>query len=172
MPDDGVERAREEVIGAMERSAEIYGLKRSYARLYGILFFSAEPRSLDGLVDESDYAKSTVSTAMKDLQRFHVVHRRSLPGEGKKAYFEAETDFWRILQELLRREVSREIEVMTRALESAEETLEDADSEQAERDLRKVRKLKRVYEQGRRAVDVLTSTSIERAVEALGRLRD
>lgn len=169
---DDVERAREEVIGAMERSAEIYGLKRSYARLYGILFFSAEPRSLDELVDESDYAKSTVSTAMKDLQRFHMVHRRSLPGEGKKAYFEAETDFWHVFRELLRREVSREIEVMVRALENAEEILEDADDERAERDLRKVRKFKQVYEQGRRAVDVLTSTSTERVVEVLGRLRN
>lgn len=171
MGDDDVERAREEVIGAMERSAEIYGLKRSYARLYGILFFADEPGSLDELVAESGYAKSTVSTAMKELQRFHMVHRRSLPGEGKKAYFEAETDFWHVFRELLRQEVSREIQVMTNALESAEETLEDADDERAERDLERVRDLRRTYEQSRRAVDVLTSTSIERVVDVLSRLR-
>jgi DNA-binding transcriptional regulator GbsR (MarR family) len=170
--EDDVERAREVVIEAMERSAELYGFKRSYARLYGILFFSEEPRSLDELVAESDYAKSTVSTAMKALQRVHMVRRRSLPGEGKKAYFEAETDLWRVFRELLRQEVSREIEVMTEGLAEAEAILEDADGERAERDLRKVRRLQEVYDKSRRAVDVLTSAPLERVVEVIGRLRD
>jgi DNA-binding transcriptional regulator GbsR (MarR family) len=169
--EDDVERAREVVIEAMERSAELYGFKRSYARLYGILFFSEEPRSLDELVAESDYAKSTVSTAMKALQRVHMVRRRSLPGEGKKAYFEAETDLWRVFRELLRQEVSREIEIMIDALEEAETILEDADGDRAERDLRKVRKLQSLYERSRRAVDVLASSSTERVVEVLGRLK-
>lgn len=170
-PDD-VERAREEVISAMERSAELYGFKRSYARLYGVLFFAEEPLSMDELAERSDYAKSTVSTAMKALQRVHMVHRRSLPGEGKTAYFEAETDFWRAFRELLRQEVSREIEIMTRALDEAERALEAADGERAERDLEKVRTLQRVYDRSRQAVDVLTSTSLDRIVEVLGRLRD
>jgi DNA-binding transcriptional regulator GbsR (MarR family) len=170
--DDDVERAREEVIQAMERSAELYGFKRSYARLYGILFFAEEPLSMDELAERSDYAKSTVSTAMKALQRVHMVHRRSRPGEGKTAYFEAETDFWRVFRELLRQEVSREIDIMTSALDSAETALAAADGERAERDLRKVHKLQRVYDQSRRAIDVLTSAKLERVVEVLGHLRD
>ncbi|MFB6176837.1 MAG: GbsR/MarR family transcriptional regulator, partial [Halobaculum sp.] len=100
-----VAEAREKIVEAMERSAEIYGLNRSYGRLYGLLFFADEPVSLDELVAESGYAKSTVSTAMKDMERLHLVYRRSIPGEGKKAFFEAERDFWTVFQEFLRREV-------------------------------------------------------------------
>jgi DNA-binding transcriptional regulator GbsR (MarR family) len=169
---DDVERARETVIEAMERSAELYGFKRSYARLYGILFFADDPLSMDELTERSDYAKSTVSTAMKALQRVHMVRRRSMPGEGKKAYFQAETDLWRVFRELLRQDVSREIEIMTDALDDAETILEDADDERADRDLERVRKLQRVYEQSRRGVDVLTSASLDRVVDMLGRLRD
>jgi DNA-binding transcriptional regulator GbsR (MarR family) len=169
---DDVERARETVIEAMERSAELYGFKRSYARLYGILFFADDPLSMDELTERSDYAKSTVSTAMKALQRVHMVRRRSMPGEGKKAYFQAETDLWRVFRELLRQDVSREIEIMTDALDDAETILEDADDERAHRDLERVRKLQRVYEQSRRGVDVLTSASLDRVVDMLGRLRD
>jgi DNA-binding transcriptional regulator GbsR (MarR family) len=169
---DDVERARETVIEAMERSAELYGFKRSYARLYGILFFAGDPLSMDELTERSDYAKSTVSTAMKALQRVHMVRRRSMPGEGKKAYFQAETDLWRVFRELLRQDVSREIEIMTDALDDAETILEDADDERADRDLERVRKLQRVYEQSRRGVDVLTSASLDRVVDMLGRLRD
>jgi DNA-binding transcriptional regulator GbsR (MarR family) len=163
--------ARETVIEALERSAEVYGLKRSYGRLYGLLFFAEEPMSLDELVAESDYAKSTVSTAMGALERFHLVRRRSRPGEGKKAFFEAETDFWRVFQELLDSEVRREIRIMSRALADAEEALAAADGDRAARDLKKVRRLKRVYDQCERFLDVMSSQSLDRIVGVLDRLR-
>ncbi len=170
LPPD-VQQAREEVIEAMERSAEVYGLNRSYGRLYGILYFRDGPVSLDELTERSGYAKSTVSTAMKSLERLHLVHRRSVPGEGKKAFFEAEREFWQVLQELLRREVRREIDVMTRALEDAEEKLEAAEDERADRDLEKVRHLERTYGRGERLVNVLTGSSIERLTSLLDRVR-
>jgi DNA-binding transcriptional regulator GbsR (MarR family) len=90
MSEPDVDAACEEVIEAMARSMEIYGANRSYGRLYGILLFAEDPLSLDTLTEESGYAKSTVSTAMKTFERLYLVHRRAIPGEGKKAYFEAE----------------------------------------------------------------------------------
>jgi len=169
--DETVVEAREEVIEALARSADVYGLKRSYGRLYGILFFAEEPMSMDDLVERSEYAKSTVSTAMKTLERYHFVHRRSMPGEGKKAYFEAETDFWHIFQEFLQREATRELQIMTRALDSAAEQLADADSDQAERDLQKIRTLQSVYSQFQTLVNVFTGQSIEKVMGLVDRLR-
>ena len=169
--DENAVAARETVIEALERSAEVYGLKRSYGRLYGLLFFAEGPLSLDELVAESGYAKSTVSTAMGALERFHLVRRRSVAGEGKKAFFEAETEFWRVFQELLDSEARREIRIMSRALADAEETLAAADGERAAEDLEKVRRLKRVYDQFDRFLDVMTSQSLDRIVSVLDRLR-
>lgn len=166
-----VEQAREEVIEAMARAAEVYGIKPSYGRLYGILYFADEPRSLDDLADESDYAKSTVSTAMTALERYHLVHRRSIPGEGKKAYFEAETDLWHVFQQLLNQEVRSEVRIMTRALDEAAETLREADSERARKDLRKVERLRGVYEKAETALNVLTSSSLDRITAVFQRLR-
>lgn len=163
--------ARERVIAAMERSAELYGLKRSYGRLYGTLFFADDPVSLDELVDDTGYAKSTVSTAMQQMEGLHLVHRRSIPGEGKKAFFEAETDLWRVVQQFLKHEVKREIDIMTRALEDAEATLEASDHPQASEDLEKIRTLHTLYERSERVVDLLTSSSIERLAGLLDRLR-
>lgn len=168
---DPVEAAREEVIGALARSAEIYGVKRSYGRLYGLLYFADGPVSLDELVDRSGYAKSTVSTAMNALERFHFVHRRSLPGEGKKAFFEAERDFWHIFRELARQEGRREIRTMTRALDAAEEKLHDTEDPRAEQDLERIRQLQSVYGQFERFVEVIGSQRIERIMEAFGRLQ-
>lgn len=164
--------AREEVIEAMVRSAEVWGLNQSYGRLYGTLFFAEEPVSLDELAGETDYAKSTVSTAMSSLERLHMVRRRSIPGEGKKAYFEAETDWWYVFQEILNQEVMREIRIMSRALDSAAETLEDADSEKAKRDLEKIREFQRLYARGEQLVKLLTNQSIDRLISMLKKMRD
>ncbi|WP_435186059.1 GbsR/MarR family transcriptional regulator [Halobellus sp. EA9] len=169
--DDPVEQAREEVIQALERSAEVYGLNQSYGRLYGVLFFENEPLSLDELVEESGYAKSTVSTAMQKLNRLHLVHRRSVPGEGKKAFYEAETDFWHVVQKFLQHEVRREIDVMTRALDSAADRLDGVDDEQAQADLERIESLRTMYDRSERLLDVLTSSSIDRLTGLLERLR-
>jgi DNA-binding transcriptional regulator GbsR (MarR family) len=168
--DDAVETAREEVIEAMARSAEVYGAKRSYGRLYGILFFEDEALSLDELVEHSEYAKSTVSTAMNTLDRYHMVRRRSVSGEGKKAFYEAETDFWYIFQQFLQQEVQREIQIMSRALDDAIKTLEASDSEQAERDLEKLRELRSLYQRGEKLIGVVTSQSLDRLASLFGTL--
>ncbi len=170
--DADIEAAREEVIEAMARSFEVSGAKRSYGRLYGILYFADGPLSLDRLVEESGYAKSTVSTAMSTLERFHLVQRRSVAGEGKKAFFEAEEDFWYVVQQFLEQQVRREVQVMTRALDAAELVLEDLDTDVAERDLEKVRKLQTVYAQSERLIDVLTSERLDQLAGIVEGVRD
>jgi DNA-binding transcriptional regulator GbsR (MarR family) len=166
-----VEAAREEVIDAMARSAEVYGSKRSYGRLFGILYFADGPVSLDELVEESGYAKSTVSTAMNTLERFHLVQRRSVPGEGKRAFFEAEEDFWYVFQQFLDQQVRREIEMMSRALEAAEIVLDEADDEQAGTDLERVQALQRMYDRSETLIDVVTSERLEQLSTLLERVR-
>jgi DNA-binding transcriptional regulator GbsR (MarR family) len=170
--DEEVSAAREEVVEAMARTAEVWGAKRSYGRLFGVLFFADEPLSLDALAERSDYAKSTVSTAMSTLERYHLVQRRSLAGEGKKAFFEAETDFWYVIQQFFQNEVAREIRIMSRALDSAAEQLEAADGEQAAADLEKVRRLQSVYDKSERAVSLLTSQPVDRLSGLLDRFSD
>jgi DNA-binding transcriptional regulator GbsR (MarR family) len=166
-----VRAAREEVIEAMERSAEVYGLTRSYGRLYGLLFFADGPVSLDALVEESGFAKSTVSTTMRKMTKMHMIHRRSLPGEGKKAFYEAERDFWTVLQEFLRREVKREIDTMSRSLDEAESRLQTVDDPQADHDLEKIRGLQDMYRRSQQLVTLLTSSSIDRFATLLNRLK-
>jgi DNA-binding transcriptional regulator GbsR (MarR family) len=163
--------AREEVIEAMARSIEMYGANQSYGRLYGILFFAEEPMSLDTLTEESGYAKSTVSTAMESLSQIHLIHRQSIPGEGKKAYYEAETDWWYVFQEVLNQEVMREIRIMGRALDSAAETLADAESEKTQRDFEKIRKLQRLFARSEQLVELLTGQSLNQLVSMLKQAR-
>lgn len=162
-----VDEAREAVIEAIAATFELYGLQRSNGWLYGILYFAEGPLSLDELVERSGYAKSTVSTAMTTLERYYMVRRRSIPGEGKRVFFEAERDWWRVVDEFVQTEGRRELSTMTRALDTAEQRLEESDGERAETDLERVRQLKQFYRQTERLVDVLSNYSPEELITAL-----
>jgi len=153
--------ARQQVIEAMARSFEVYGGKRSYGRIYGICYFADGPLSLDRLVEESGYAKSTVSTAMTTLERFQLVQRRSLPGEGKKAFYEAEEDLWFVFEQVLDEQVRREMQIVGRALETAEGTLEESEGGSDTADLQKIRDLQEVVGRMESLVDVLTEDGLE-----------
>jgi DNA-binding transcriptional regulator GbsR (MarR family) len=161
---DDAAAARERVIDAMARSAETYGLQRSYGRLYGILYFAEGARSLDDLASESDYAKSTVSTAMQGLERFHLVRRTGAPDGGRRAYFEAETDWWRVLEEFVAGQVRREFRIMRRALDEAATDLEGAEGETAARYRRRVEHLQATYDEFEVLLELFAKAPAERLV--------
>lgn len=160
--EDSVQAAKETVVEAFGRTAELYGASRSVGRVYGRLFFAEDPTSLDELVERTGYAKSTVSTATSTLERFHLVHRRSIKGEGKRAYFEANRDLWVVFQRFMDHQVSREVRIMLEALEEAEATLEAADSPQADRNLERVRSLRETYDRAQTAVRALSRLPVDR----------
>jgi len=164
---EDVAAAREEVVETLARCAEACGAKRSYGRLFGVLYLAAEPMSLDALVEESGYAKSTVSTAMRTLERLHLVRRRTVSGEGKRAFFEAEADFWHALQRFLDQRVRSELESMSRSLAAASMVLEAADSERASRDLERVRALERTCDRAVTVVDAFATHSPDRLVRTI-----
>ncbi|AFK19817.1 transcriptional regulator [Haloferax mediterranei ATCC 33500] len=162
MTADAYDDAKVEIADAMARTAEMYGLNRSYGHIYGLLYFVGEPMSLDELVAESGYAKSTVSNAMSALEPYHLVRRQSSPGEGRKVYFEAETDFWTVMQEFLEQQGRREIRIMTRALETAQETLDNApETEQTAQAQARIADLQHFYDQSEQLLSFFTNVSLD-----------
>src|SRR6056297_1100354 len=121
MSDDELEGVREDVIESIERSAEVYGLSRSAGRIYGVLYFAEEPLSIPELVDETGYAKSTVSTVTRTLSRIGLIHRRSSEGGGRRVRFEAEREVWFILQDVFQQYIQREVQTTLRTIRRAEE---------------------------------------------------
>lgn len=122
------EAVRRDVIESMERSAEVYGLSRSAGRVYGVLYFASEPLSIPELVDETGYAKSTISNVTRRLTRIGLIRRRSSGGGGRRVQFEPETDLWFVVQDVFQQYVAREVATSRRTLDRALERLDDADA--------------------------------------------
>lgn len=164
MSSDETTEARERVIEAMEQSAEVYGLSRSAGRIYGVLYFAADPLSIPELVNATGYAKSTVSNVTRTLTRIGLIHRRSSEGGGRRVQFEAEREVWFIIQDVFQQYTHREMQATLRTIRRSEERLSDGGSKH---DRERLRELRKTYEDLREIVDLASEFSAAELREAL-----
>lgn len=158
---------REDVIESMERSAEVYGLSRSAGRVYGVLYFSTEPLSIPELVEETGYAKSTISNVTRKLTRIGLIRRRSSSGGGRRVRFAPETDIWFVVQDVFQQYLAREMTSAQRTLDKALDRLENIDGEDAQSDSAQIEELQQTYAELQRLLELSTDHSTTELVEAI-----
>jgi DNA-binding transcriptional regulator GbsR (MarR family) len=77
-------------------------LTQQQARIFGLLYLTASPLSLDEIAAELSQSKSNVSLNIRVLVEWHLVRRRPVPGS-RRDHYEAATDFFRAMQEIFER---------------------------------------------------------------------
>jgi DNA-binding transcriptional regulator GbsR (MarR family) len=78
---------------------EHWGFRKVLGRVWTVLFISAEPMPAAAIGDRLQMSSGAVSMALTELQRWGVVKRVWRPGE-RKEFFEAETDFWKMISKV------------------------------------------------------------------------
>lgn len=167
MSTDTSDTAKEQVIESIERSAEVYGLSRSAGRVYGVLYFAETPLSIPELVEETGYAKSTVSNATRKLTRIGLIQRRSSTGGGRRVEFKAETDLWFVIQDVLQQYVQREMTSTQRTLDRARSQVAEHDDQIAEGELARIKDLQTTYSELQTLLELATEYSTDELIEAL-----
>ena len=87
-------------IGAAAATSGI--LSQLQGRIFALLYLQNEPLSLDDVAAELEQSKSNVSVHIRGLVDWHLV-RRVPVGGSRKDHYEAVTDFWRLMREMLER---------------------------------------------------------------------
>jgi len=162
--EDTAEAVREDVIESMERSAEVYGLSRSAGRVYGVLYFAADPLSIPELVEETGYAKSTISNVTRKLTRIGLIRRRSSGGGGRRVQFEPETDLWFVVQDVFQQFVAREMGTTRRTLDGAANRLDES-NDAVTRD--RIEGLAETYDEFERLLELAMDHSVEELIAAI-----
>lgn len=116
---DDLERARINFIEGMSRISNFWGFPRAMGAIYGAIYLSPEPLSLDELVAQVGVSKGAVSTHVRQLERLGMVHKHFQLGV-RKDYYSAETDFWKAVKNVLQ---EREKNEFARALGTVDESL-------------------------------------------------
>lgn len=114
--------------------ADYFGFSKVMGQLYGTLMLSDEPLSLDDMMERLGISKASVSMNMRTLEHMGMVRQVWMRGRGgRRKYYEAETDFWQILTNLLTgremRDVERAIHVMQDNSQRLVQTMNDMNDE-------------------------------------------
>ncbi len=112
-----LQSVHDSMLDGLSQLAAYFGFSKVMGQLYGALFLSASPLSLDDLMERLDISKASVSMNMKTLEHMGMVRQVWVKGGGgRRKYYEAETDFLQIITNILSgremRDVERAISVM------------------------------------------------------------
>jgi DNA-binding transcriptional regulator GbsR (MarR family) len=103
----------------LSQISRFWGFPKGMGAIFGVLYLSPTPLSLDEVVTETGLTKGAVSTEIRALARMGLVHRSTKLGD-RKDYYEAEADFYAAIRSILKERQNSEFD---RAVRSVTDTL-------------------------------------------------
>lgn len=138
--------ARERMIENLSRISEFWGYSRAMGGIYAALYLSPGPLSLDELIPIVGVTKGAISTNIRALEQLGMVHRHLRTGD-RKDYYEADTDFWKIVKTILERRQKPEFDKALNGVSSTLQQVRSRSHSQTDSDLA------RFYEQRLEAME-------------------
>lgn len=102
-----------------------WGFRNALGRVWTVLFLAGSELSAADIAERLSMSAGSVSTTLAELQRWGVVKRVWKPGE-RREYFEAETDFWKMISKVVSERERFLAEGVRAKLERAAEITRDA----------------------------------------------
>lgn len=103
----------------LSQISRFWGFPKGMGAIFGVLYLSPTPLSLDEIVTETGLTKGAISTEIRALARMGLVHRSTKLGD-RKDYYEAEADFYAAIKSILKERQNSEFD---RAVRSVKDTL-------------------------------------------------
>ncbi|MBM7599287.1 DNA-binding transcriptional regulator GbsR (MarR family) [Virgibacillus halotolerans] len=113
-----LEYAKDQVIGAISETMDLYGVTPSAGTLYATMYF-ADQMNLDEMREELGMSKPSMSTSVRKLQENGMVKKTYQRGSRKHTYM-AEKDFFRSFMSFYCQMWEREVKMNLEAIHEAE----------------------------------------------------
>ena|SRR5262245_7888858 len=107
-------------IGAAAATSGV--LTQLQGRIFGLLYLHTQPMALEEIAAELDQSKSNISVNIRGLVDWHLVRRTHVAGS-RKDHYEAATDFWRVMQEIMERRFRWNLRQVLATVAETERTL-------------------------------------------------
>lgn len=110
-----------------------WGVNRTVSQIHALLYFSGRPLPADEIAATLDVARSNVSTSLKELQNWNLIHVVHLMGD-RRDHFSTSGDVWELFRTVIRERKQREFDptigVLKECLASDDLDKEDAAARQ------------------------------------------
>ena len=118
-----MDRATTTLVDGLGAAAATSGvITQLQGRIFAFLYLQERATSLDDIAAAVEQSKSTISVAMRGLVEWHLVRRVPTPGT-RKDFYEAITNFWRLMQEIMERRFRWTVRQVLAAVADAERAL-------------------------------------------------
>ena len=77
-------------------------LSQLQGRIFALLYLQAQPLALEEIAAQLEQSTSNIAINIRGLVDWHLVRRTHVAGS-RKDHYEAATDFWRVMQEIMER---------------------------------------------------------------------
>ena len=116
-----------------------WGINRTVAQVHALLYVTEDPLPADAIARVLQVARSNVSTSIRELLAWGIVHQVSVLGE-RRDHFTTTADVWEMFQTILDERKKRELDPTLELLEKlvAEADASDAESPHTRRRLREL----------------------------------
>jgi DNA-binding transcriptional regulator GbsR (MarR family) len=106
---DTVHELQHGTMETMGRITSFWGFSKIMGQLYGLLYLSPESLTLDEMAENLSISKGNVSINIRALERWNMVRQVWVKGD-RKDFYEAETDFWKIVRGVLKEREKKEFD--------------------------------------------------------------
>ncbi len=118
-------RAREDLIQEIGRLSSFAGFNKAMGQIYALLYLSPEPVSLTDIARQLEISKGNASLNIQTMERWGLIRPVSKKGD-RRDYYQAETDFWKIVRDIInerdKKEIDHTINAITAILDSINQT--------------------------------------------------
>lgn len=155
---------RRHIVDACIKAANNKGCCDAVGVLRGTLFLETDPMSMDRLVEETGYSKSTVSSNMSLLENLGLVRRVVTPGD-KRYHYVPVTDPDSLKRAMLVN-IKNEVQLILSALDQTEKDLKDR-GPQYEDIMERIESIRHFYRQIERLLDVIARYNTDELIALL-----
>jgi DNA-binding transcriptional regulator GbsR (MarR family) len=142
------------MLDGLGQLSDYFGFGKVMGQIYGALLLSDRPLCLDDLVERLDISKANASMNMHSLDTLGMVRQVWVRGtSGRRKFYEAETDFWQIITNILKgremRDVDRAIGVMEdniQRLTAEMEGMDETDRELAQLYVERIKQMQSLFQ--------------------------
>ena len=114
-------RANEDMLNGLGQLSDYFGFSKVMGQIYCTVLLSQDPLCLDDVVDRLDVSKATVSLNLRTLEHLGIVRQvYTSDRSDRRKFYEAETDFWQIITNVIS---GRELRDVERAITTMEQNV-------------------------------------------------
>jgi len=109
--------ATEQIVGFWGEMASNWGINRTMAQIYALLYLHGSPLHTDDIMDQLDISRGNANMNLRSLVEWNIVRKTRKEGS-RKDFYVAEKDLWDATAQIIRERERREIRPVKEQLQA------------------------------------------------------